>query len=199
MSLTDTQIIDLAKKMNIPLVCVDFKDNLAKMKLQYNKSYIINMEDEFDKDGEKNEGSHYVCFQVNKYSNGKVEGVYMDSFGEDCPQIVKKFCGMDLPYNHKDIQSLMNSACGWYCLAFLHYINAYEHRTKDLMTDSEHFTDLFDDLNTSKEHLKNEYILKHFFQSSDASRRRPIEIGGKGMKGENVNEIISQDEDYKRL
>ena len=43
MSLTDTQIWDLAKRMDIPLVFCDFKDNLATEKLQYNKSYIINM------------------------------------------------------------------------------------------------------------------------------------------------------------
>jgi hypothetical protein len=101
-----------------------------------------------------------------------------------------------MPYNKKDIQSLMNSACGYYCLAFLHYINAYKSRTKDLYSDAEHFTDLFDDLNTSKDHLKNEFILKHFFQSSDVQKRRPIEVGG-GVT-ENINSIITEDDDYKK-
>ena len=38
------------------------------------------------------------------------------------------------------------------------------------------FLDLFDDLNESVDWKKNEYILKHFFQSSDPKRRRPIEV-----------------------
>jgi hypothetical protein len=192
--LTDTQIWDLAERMNVPLVFCDFKDRLAKKKLQYNKSYIINMENEFDEDGHRNNGSHYTCFQVNKHPNGKTEGIYFDSFGQPPPQIVEEFVGMKLPYQTKDIQSLMNSACGWYCLAFLHYINAYENRTKHLYSDCEHFTDLFDDLNKTNNHLKNEYVLKHFFRSSDPAKRRPIEIGGFGGQSADPNTIISEDQ-----
>ena len=195
MSLTDIQIWDLAKRMQVPLVFCGFKTELKNKKLQYNKSYIVNLEDEFDEHGLKNDGSHYTCFQVNKYPNGKKLGVYFDSFGQPPPQIVDKFVGFKLPYNTKDVQSLMNSACGWYCLAFLHYINAYNNRTKDLYTDCEDFTDMFDDLNKSCDHLKNEYILKHFFRSADASKRQPVEVaGGNFYSGPNPDTIISQDE-----
>ena len=176
MSLTDTQIFDLAKRMKIPLVFCGFKDELLENKLQYNKSYIINMENEFDEDGERNSGSHYTCFQVNKYANGKTQGLYFDSFGIAPPQVVEDFIGNKLPYSTKDIQSLMNSACGWYCLAFLHFINSSESRTGDLYTDGGQFTDLFDDLAVSKDHLKNEFILKHFFRSEDESKRTPVEL-----------------------
>lgn len=193
--LTDTEVWSLAKRMNIPLVFCDFKDQLLSHKLKYNKSYIINMENEFNEDGKRNDGSHYTCFQVNKYKNGKIEGVYFDSFGQPPPQVVKDFCKIDMPYQNKDIQSLMNGACGWYCLAFLHYINAFEQRTKDLYSDCEHFTDLFDDLNVEKNHLKNEYILKHFFRSADESKRIPISVGGDIV---NPNTIITQDDDYSR-
>ena len=196
MSLTDTQIWDLAKRMNVPLVFVGFKDELKKKKLQYNKSYIINMENEFDEDGHRNQGSHYTCFQVNKYPSGKIEKVYFDSFGEPCPQIVEKFCGGSMPYNTKNLQSLMNSACGWFCLTFLHFINACEMRSKDLYTDCEIFTDMFDDLNKSTDHLKNEYILKHFFRSADPSKRVPIHVG-EGWRQANPDTIITSDDDYK--
>ena len=47
--LTDVQIWDLSKKMNIPLVFCDFQKKLSKEKLQYNKSYVINMQDALDK------------------------------------------------------------------------------------------------------------------------------------------------------
>lgn len=193
--LTDTQIWDLAERMKVPLVFCDFKDRLAKKKLQYNKSYIINMENELDEDGHKNEGSHYTCFQVNKYPNGKKEGIYFDSFGQPPPQIVETFTGMKLPYQTKDIQSLMNSACGWYCLAFLHFINASEYRSKHLYTDCEDFTDLFDDLNKTNNHLKNEYVLKHFFRSEDPAKRKPVEVGEGWVSqgGADPNTIVSED------
>ena len=128
MSLSDSELWDLAERMDIPLVFVGFKDELKGKKLKYNKSYIINMENEFDEDGQRNTGSHYTCFQVNKYPNGKKAGLYFDSFGMPPPQVVEDFVGEKLPYCEKDIQSLMNSDCGWYCLAFLHYINSSEHR-----------------------------------------------------------------------
>jgi hypothetical protein len=202
MSLTDTQIKDLAKRMRVPLCFIGFKDELKGQKLKYNKSYIINMENEFDEDGERNQGSHYTCFQVNKYPNDKKEGLYFDSFGMPPPTIVEEFCGMKLPYATKDIQSLMNSACGWYCLAFLHYINSAESRSGDLYHDAGEFTDIFDDLSKSCDHLKNEFLLKHFFRSADPEKRTPVE-----MKGMNVvkdpsvpadpKTIITENDDFK--
>jgi hypothetical protein len=200
MSLTDTQIWDLAKKMSVPLVFCDFKDNLAKTKLKYNKFYIINMENEFDEDGKRNEGSHYTAFQINKYPTGKIEGVYFDPFGMPPPQIVQKFCGLPhLPYNTKDIQSLMNSACGWYALAFGHFINAWDGRTKDLYTDCAGFTDLFDDLNKTASHHKNEWVLKNFFRPADAKVREanPVDIfkAGDIKHIADPDSIDGQDED----
>ena len=195
MSLTDMQIRDLAVRMDVPLVFCGFKSELAEEKLRYNKAYIINMEDEFDEKGERNSGSHYTCFQVNKYPNGKTEGVYFDSFGQPPPLAVESFAGK-LPYCDKDIQSLMNSACGWYCLAFLHFINASPHRSCHLYTDAGAFTDMFDDLSKSCDHLKNEYILKHFFRSNDPEHRRthPVDLKGVGV---DPNSISGENTDKK--
>ena len=111
------------------------------------------------------------------------------------PQIVEDFCNMKMPYCSKDIQSLMNSACGWYCLAFLHFINSSEHRTGDLYTDSGLFNDLFDDLNKSTDHLKNEFILKHFFRSADPEQRKPVEINGMSAVHPNPETISSQNDE----
>lgn len=174
--LTDTQIWDLAGRMNIPLVFVGFKDQLKDEILQYNKSYIINLDDEFDEKGNRNEGSHWTCFQVNKYLNDKIEGVYMDSYGVKYPEAVKEFINRDIPYTTKDIQSLAGNFCGFACLAYLHYINAYPERSKDLYTDTSDFLDLFEDLNKSVDWKHNEYMLKMFFQSSDPAKRKPIEV-----------------------
>ena len=193
MSLTNTQVWELAEKMRVPLVFCDFKSKLKNKKLQYNKSYVVNMEDEFDEDGHRNTGSHYVCFQLNQYPNGKKESIYFDSFGAQQPDTITDFVGGIMPHNDKDVQSLMNEACGWYCLAFLHYINAYDERKGDLYTDANHFISMFDDLNKSKDHLKNEFILKHFFRSADPKLRKPVSVGN----GETLNTNTISSEDTK--
>jgi len=188
MSLTDTQLKELAKKMGFNLESVCFKDELP-YKVKSNTSYIINLENEFDEDGEPNSGTHWCCFQVNKYPNGKVEPIYFDPYGMPPPEIVKKTVersfGQKLPFCEKDIQSLMNNACGWYCCAFLHFINASQYRTNDLYQDVGTFLEMFDDLNKSIDFKKNEYILKHFFQSPDI--KRDIDVGLKPA------EIMSDD------
>ena len=88
-----------------------------------------------------------------------------------------EFVGKFVPYNTKDIQSMMADFCGWACCAFLYYINTYPDRTKNLNVDSAHFLEMFDDLNTSCDFKKNEYILKLFFQSTDKENRKPIDVG----------------------
>ena len=201
MSLTDTQIFDLAKRMNIPLVFCSFKDELlnkSTTKLQYNKAYIINLENEFDEDGNRNSGSHYCAFQCNKTKSGNIEPIYFDPFGIGPPEVVKTFVGYKMPYNTKDIQSIVNNACGWYCLAFLYYINTYENRKHNIYLDAEDFTDLFLDLSKSTEHLYNEFVLKNFFRSKSEELRKPIEVGN-GMDYKkittNVNSIDGEDDD----
>ena len=185
--LTDVQITDLAKRMSIPLEGVYFKDELPR-KLKYNVSYVINLENSVDDEGKENDGSHWTCLQVQQYPDGKIEPMYFDPFGAPPSESIKKFvkdtCAKELPYNTKDIQSLMNNACGYYCLAYLHFINASQYRSRDLYTDAEQFLDMFDDLNTSVDWKKNEYILKHFFRSSDPTLRKVVEI----------DDITSQDE-----
>jgi len=70
----------------------------------------------------------------------------------------------------------MNNACGYYCLALGHFINASKYRTGMLYDDVNSFMEMFDDLNTSCDFKKNEYILKHFFRSEDPSLRTEIDV-----------------------
>jgi hypothetical protein len=180
MSLSDSQIRELCQKMSIPLADCIFKDEL-KAPLQYNKSYIINMEDSHDEQGNENDGSHWVFLQCNKTPNDKIECIYFDPYGQPPPenvkQVVKKTTGKTgLPFTEKDVQSLMNNACGYYCLALGHFINASQYRSNSLFHDVTSFMEMFDDLNTSIDFKKNEYILKHFFRSSDPNMRKAIEV-----------------------
>jgi hypothetical protein len=177
--LTDRQIKELATKMNVPLEMVCFKDELPR-KIAYNKSYVINLDNSIDEEGNDNEGTHWTALQVNKYPDGRVEPIFFDPYGQPPSEDIKKFVldntGKKLPYTTRDVQSLMNNACGWFCMAFLHFINAWEHRTKDLYDDVDLFLCYFDDLNKSIDWKKNEYILKMFFQPEDSKIRKPIDV-----------------------
>lgn len=178
MSLTNFQIEELSKRMGIPLVFCGFKSDLKEQpKLQLNKAYIVNLEDEFDEQGQPNDGSHWTCFQVNKYPNGKVEPFYFDSYGVGAPKEVEEFTGMTMPFQKKDLQSIVGEVCGWYCLALLHFVNASKHRSGHLYTDCEAFVDLFDDLSVSTDMHKNEWILKQFFIAEDPTKRIKVEVG----------------------
>jgi len=177
--LTDLQMKELCKKMEIPLEGVFFKDQLPQ-KIKPNMAYIINMENALDENGRPNDGSHWTCLQVNKYPNGSIEPFYFDSYGSPAAENVKKVVmntfGQKLPFSKRDIQSLMNNACGFYCCGLLHFINASKYRTGNFYEDIENFLCMFDDLNESVDWKKNEYILKHFFQPSDPKLRKKIEI-----------------------
>lgn len=177
--LTDIQIDDLAKRMSVPLAGCFFKDELPT-KLEYNKVYIINLQDSETDDGDQNSGTHWTMGYIRETPKGQKQPIYFDPYGCPPPENVKKIfekqCNMKCPYTEKDIQSLMNNACGFYCLAMAHFICASKFRTNDLYTDVENFLDMFDDLNKSIDWKKNEYILKMFFQSEDPSKRKEIDV-----------------------
>lgn len=178
MSLTDSQITLLCKRMEIPLGGIFFKDELKG--IEYNKAYFINMQDCKDETGQLNPGTHWVYLQCQKTPNAKVYPIYFDPYGQPPPEDVKKEVKKltelnNLPFTKKDVQSLMNNACGFYCLAFGHFINSSQYRTGNFYDDCDTFLEMFDDLNKSVDFKKNEYILLHFFRSKDPKLRKEID------------------------
>ena len=173
--LTDVQLKSRAEKMRIPLETVCFKDDLPPLK--FNRFYVINMQNELNEDNVENPGSHWVGLQIEK-SGKDIRPMYLDSFGLGPPVEVSdsvfKFCGKKLPYSSKNIQSLMADCCGFYCLAFLHFINASQYRRGHIYTDTEGFLDMFHDLNKDHDFKRNEFMLKHFFRSDDPAERLPV-------------------------
>ena len=168
MSLTDTELKSLAKRMGFKLEYVVFKSQLEEMDVEYNCPYIINLENEYSEDGKPNSGTHYTALFIQKNNKGEVKPCYFDSYGVGPPIEVLEFVGRKhVPYNTKCVQSIMSLVCGYYCLSFLYFINKFEHRSGDIYHDCENFSDLCNDLNTSSDFKANEYMLKHFFQSSD--------------------------------
>lgn len=187
--LTNIQLEELCEKMDVPLETIVFKDQLADIPpIKNNRAYIVNMENEIGEDGVPNQGSHWVCFQRNQYPSGKTASIYFDSYGSRPSQAVQEFMGEDPPRNTVNIQSLMNDACGWYCCAFLHYINAYKGRTGNLYIDTDQFVNMFHDLDKQHDYKYNEYVLKHFFQSADPSLRKPITVKENGL---DIRSIVS--------
>jgi hypothetical protein len=180
--LNNVQVKDLASRMGLKLEGVYFKSELKDMKMKPNMCYIINLEDEYDEDGEPNEGSHYTCFQYNKYpkKDCRDEYVYFDSYGIAPPDEVLEFCGVSqMPHSIIDIQSLMCNACGWFALAFLYYINVFHGRSMDLYRDAETFTSLFNDLNKTNDFKYNEWLLKQFFKSPNSKSTTLEDVGFK--------------------
>jgi hypothetical protein len=151
-----------------------------------------------------------VALQVSKNNKNKIEPCYCDSYGVAPPKEVLDFVGVKhVPYNTKCIQSLMGEVCGFYCLAFLYFINKYEKRSGQIYHDCEEFTSLFNDLNTSSEWKANELMLKSFFQSTNAEYRRthPVEVftdfrvisdegeGSKNVATKSIQNDIDEQED----
>jgi len=193
--LTDKQIDDLAIKMNIPLAGCFFKDMLPK-KLNVNKIYIINLQDSETEDGDENNGTHWTMAYIRETPKKQIQPIYFDPYGCPPPEIVKniieKQCNMKCPYSTKDIQSLMNNACGFYCLAISHFICSSKYRSNDLYNDIDSFIDMFDDLNNSIDWKKNEYLLKMFFQSEDPTSRKPIDV--LSQTHDDYDRILQEDE-----
>ena len=180
--LTNNDIEELAPRMGIPLAMVDFKDMLPK-KLETNKLYVLNLEDEQDKESlEINGGSHWVGLQIRSYPNGKKpEAMYFDSYGKPPPKVVKQRVkenfDIETHYPTKDVQSLVNNACGFYVLAWGHFINDPRFKSGgSLEDDTLFFLHPFVDLNKSNDFQQNEYILKHFFQAKDPNLRKEIPL-----------------------
>ena len=83
---------------------------------------------------------------------------------------MEDFIGIPIGYTSVDLQALVAETCGYWCCAYLYFINTFPQRTGDMYVDADTFCNLFNDLNHSCDWQTNETILKQFFPFS--SRRR---------------------------
>ena len=100
--LTNTEIINICNKHNISINGIYCKDQLPKILIK--GWYIINLDDA------KGGGTHWCCFHYGK------ENLYFDSYGFPSPQQVEDKI-TPYVYNHKQIQNIDASTCGYYCIA----------------------------------------------------------------------------------
>ena len=75
-------LIKLAKKMNIDLTAVIYKDDLKRFDPKKNGSYIIDLHDH-----DNTSTGHWLML----YIKGN-KAIYFDSFGIIYPTIIKEFC-----------------------------------------------------------------------------------------------------------
>lgn len=106
-------LINLAKKLNIKLTAVIYKDELVKFNSKKNGSYILDLHDSSD-----TSTGHWILL----YINGD-KAIYFDSFGIIYPQIVKTFCGdRTIEWNKKQLQGYNTEHCGEWCIACLWHL-----------------------------------------------------------------------------
>ena len=116
--LSNFDINDICKYLELPLIGVIMKDKLPNSKNAPIGYYVINMESSSD----GGSGSHWVCL-----CNIPDRRFYYDSFGNGPPQLVEKFMkGNKYFINSTRLQYENSEFCGWYCIAIMYYTNYFQ-------------------------------------------------------------------------
>jgi len=114
--LTDTDIEDLCKFFNIKLKGVYEKSELTE--LPYG-NYIINL----------NGQSHWCAMIISPNGN-----FWYDSYGFPAPENLHKLMG-NYTWNDTQIQDINSTACGYFCIAFLKFMEKPNKQMYDAFCD----------------------------------------------------------------
>jgi hypothetical protein len=90
----------------------------------------------------------------------------------------------------------MSNLCGFFCLAFIYFLNVSKFRTKNIIYDASIFIDLFEDLDKVNDVFKNEYVLSLFF-TDKKSKELLFKNNNIGMNENNKIENKSDIENNK--
>ena len=118
--LSNYNIIAICKKLKINLNGVYSKDEYENINLE-NGFYIINLQDSTD--GNR---THWCSLAISNY-----EHLYFDSFGFPAPDIIEEILNDNYLWNDIQIQHLDSNACGWFCIAFMFYIQNKKEKNKE--------------------------------------------------------------------
>ena len=126
-SLRDKDIVRILKSQNIKLNGIYMKDELpAKLKKGF---YVVNLQS--SKEGN---GSHWTGLYYSPKSS-----YYFDSYGF-VPPIEVEIKIKPYIYNDIDIQSYSSTACGFYCIAFIIYMNSQKNKLRGFNAFVQHFS-----------------------------------------------------------
>lgn len=157
MTLSNVDLEIIAKKYDIPLDTVVSKDLLST--LPFKENIIINLQDLYNDDNSTNGGSHWIALSYNNKYN---TFIYFDSYGMRMPTDVLNYVyrcksrgiyksRTRLIYNTTQIQRITTTTCGWYCLAFLQYLDLHPCYSPEFALNR--FIDEFDAHNSDKTDL----------------------------------------------
>ena len=107
--LSDRDIVEILHSYNIKINGIYQKDKLNKLLEGFT---IINLQSSVD-----GSGSHWVCIFHSKECD-----LYYDAFGFLAPEAIEDKINKSYYYNKRDIQNINSSSCGFYCIAFIKYI-----------------------------------------------------------------------------
>jgi len=116
-SLSNTDILKILKNYGIEINGIFSKDLLPNTLEE--GWYIVNLQNH-----NKGNGTHWVCCCKQPLE----ESIYFDSFGFDSPEDLS----IDLnPYefNKREIQNIDSSACGYFCIALIKYLEANKEKS----------------------------------------------------------------------
>ena len=151
--LSNVDIEEICQKLSINLIQCTSKNTLNGKPVD--GGYVINLQNAFG-----GGGSHWTAFYIRNN-----ECIYFDSFGETYPNDVYKFVkqtkNMNLNYSSVQIQDLLSTSCGWFCIAFLHYME--NHKSKSLYNVCNEFTNMFDPIHQQKNDAILQSIIKKLF------------------------------------
>jgi len=157
--LTNFDLEKIAKNYDVKLIGIYSKNELDKLQIE-NGNYIINLDD--------NIGSHWTALNINKN-----KGIYFDSFGcvppENVISFVKQKPNIKLGYNNSIIQDLKSDKCGFYCIAFLLFLN--RSKNKDIYKATNDFIELFKDNTLENDEILKKYLLKNLNTNSNKIKK----------------------------
>lgn len=105
--LNTNQINSILKNNHITFNGCYSKDRLPMLQ---NGWYVVNMQN-----SRAGNGTHWVCMNV---CGNNI--FYIDSFGCIYPNEIRNIAGnRNIYFNHKQIQSLDSTACGYFCIYFI--------------------------------------------------------------------------------
>ena len=114
-ALSDKDIIYILKSQGIKFNGIFMKDELpSKLKQGF---YIINLQS-----SNIGNGTHWTVL----YYNSKLS-LYFDAFGFVPPTEIEQKLNR-YTYNNKQIQSLESTACGYYCISFIIFMNKRKNK-----------------------------------------------------------------------
>ena len=151
--LSNFDIETICQSMKIPLKGVFSKDELYTIPHE-NGMYVVNMQN-----SNAGNGTHWVCCV--KRTN---LSIYFDSFGFTAPIAVIDFLKPSvIAYSNNDIQFMASSACGWFCIAFLKFIQRYINGNHEpLLNKYNQFITMF-----SEDEVKNDAILTKLLEKQN--------------------------------